>query len=286
MSLAFRVLAAVLFGCAVAAPVEAARIGILSNRFAAETAADFNARFTRHSFTGLDVSSSVPPLATLLADYDVILLFEDNVFVNSTAVGDRVAQFANAGHAVVLGTFYDQDRSDAIGGTTVPHGWGALETIDPNTTDGVGTAYAVRTLDPASIVRHPLTSGVTSLAALRGSPGPYAGGNEAKAGTHVVAAWVQANARGAVDPAIAYRRTGSACVIHIGIAPDYGVLPTFGTYGMDFGGDFYPAWRNAFDYGAIGCRAAPVPALSPWAFATLALSLLAFAAITMRRRSR
>ena len=285
MSSTLRLLAAVLVGCTLSLPAQAARIGVLSNRFAAETAADFGARIPTHVFTGVDVSTTVPTLATLLANYDVILLFEDNTFANSTSVGNRVAEFANAGRAVVLGTFYDQDRSDATGGMTVPHGWGALETIDPNTTDGFGTAYAVRTLDPASLVRHPLTSGVTSLSALRGNPGPYAGGNVAKPGTTVVAAWSQRNALGGIDPAIAYRKTGRACVIHIGIAPDYGVVPTFNTFGTDFAGDFYRAGRDAFDYGALGCRPSPIPTLSSWALAVLALALLGFAATAVRRRA-
>src|SRR5689334_22558667 len=241
---------------ALAVDAHAARVAILSNAWSAETAADYNAKIAGHVFTGIDVSATVPPLDVLLANYDVILLFEDRVFVNAPAVGNIVAQFANAGHAVVLGTFYDQDRSDAVGGTTLPHGWGDLESIDPNTTDGVGTAYAVRTLAPASIVPHPLTRGVTSLAALRGNPGPYAGGNDAKPGTVVVAAWAQPNLRGHVDPAIAYRQTGPACVIQIGIAPQYGVLTTFGTYGTDFAGDFYQVWSNAFDFAAAQCDAA------------------------------
>ena len=253
MSVAFRALAALVVACAFSATAHAARVAILSNAWSAETAADYNAKIGGHVFTGIDVSAAVPPLDVLLANYDVILLFEDRVFVNAPAVGDRVAEFANAGHAVVLGTFYDQDRSDAVGGTTLPHGWGDLESIDPNTTDGVGTAYAVRTLAPASIVAHPLTRGVATLSALRGNPGPYAGGNQAKPGTQVVAAWLQPNVRGGVDPAIAYRKTGPACIIHIGIAPQYGALPTFSTYGTDFGGDFYRVWKNAFDFGAASC---------------------------------
>jgi hypothetical protein len=257
-SSSFRVFAAIVVACTFSAAAHAARVAILSNAWSAETAADYNAKIAGHVFTGIDVTSSVPPLDALLANYDVVLLFEDRVFVNATAVGNRVAEFANAGRAVVLGTFYDQDRSDATAGTALPHGWGALEAIDPNTTDGVGTAYAVRTLAPASIVAHPLTRGVNTLAALRGNPGPYAGGNQAKAGTIVVAAWAQPNARGGIDPAIAYRQTGPACVIHIGIAPQYGVLKTFGTYGTDFSGDFYPAWRNAFDFAAANCEVATI----------------------------
>jgi len=254
-----RIAAAVLLSFAVAASAHAARVAVLSNAFSSETAANFNARMPGDTFTGIDVSSSLPSLDTLLANYDVILLFEDSVFANSPVVGNRVAAFAKAGRAVVLGTFYDQDRSDATGSSIIPHGWGDLEQIDPNTTDGVGTAYVVRTLDPARIVAHPLTQGVTSLSALRGSPGPYAGGNQAKPGTTVVATWAQPNARGLPDPAIAFRITGPACVIQIGIAAQYPVLATFGTYGTDFGGDFYQVWKNAFDFGAAGCPTGIVP---------------------------
>ena len=252
---------------ALAVDAHAARVAILSNAWSAETAADFNAKIVGHVFTGIDVSSKIPTLDTLLANYDAILLFEDTVFVNATAVGNRVADFANAGRGVVIGTFYDQDRSDATTGTALPHGWGALEAIDPNTTDGNGTAYAVRTLAASSLVASPLTRGVHSLAALRGSPGPYAGGNQAKPGTTVVAAWTQRNAHGGVDPAIAYRVTGEACVIEIAIAPQYAVLPKFNVYGIDFAGDFYRAWANAFDFAAAHCRS---PAIVPCDLAQIA----------------
>ncbi len=289
MSSTLRIAAAVLLGLAVAAPAQAARVAVVSDAFSSETAANFNAKIPNYTFTPIDVSSSVPSLDTLLANYDVILLFEDGVFANAPAVGNRVAAFAKAGRPVVLGTFYDQDRSDATSGATVPpaipHGWGDLETIDPNTTDGVGTAYSVRTLNAASILRHPLTRGVTALSALRGSPGPYAGGNQAKPGTIVVAAWSQPNARGLVDPAVAYRLTESACVIHIGIAPDYPVVPTYNTYGTDFAGDYYRVWKNAFDFAATGCDVNPVPTLSAWAYGVMALLLFAVAFAYLPKRT-
>jgi len=259
MSSLFRVLAAFVVGSLLATPSHAARVGILSNALADKTAADYSAKIPGNTFTAIDVSASLPTLDFLTTNFDVLLLFEDSVFANSTAVGSRVAEYANTGRAVVLGTFYDQDRSDAIGATTGPHGWGSLETIDPNTTDGVGTAYTVRTLAPATILSHALTQGVTSLAALRGNPGPYAGGNQAKAGTTVVAYWNQLNARGQPDPAIAYRVTANACVIHIGIAPQYGVVANFSTFGTDFSGDFYRVWSNAFSFGAVHCVGAIVP---------------------------
>ena len=79
------------------------------------------------------------------------------------AVGNTVAAFARTGRPVVLGTFYDQDRSDGPPEFT-PHGWGDLETIDPNVTDGVGTSYEPRTL--GSSVAHPLTVGVADYNSL------------------------------------------------------------------------------------------------------------------------
>ncbi len=225
---------------------EAANIAVLSNEYAAEAAADFNSQLTGHTFTGIDVSTTTPTLTELQA-YGAILLFEDGTFGNAQNVGNVVAQYANGSGAVILGTFYEQDRSDA------PYsgaGWGNLETIDPNTTDTRGCSYTANTLNAASIVPHPLTTGVTSL--FSGSSG-YSGGNQAKAGTVVLANWTNLNYLGNPDPAIAYRITGNACVIHIGIAPQYSA---YGAFGTAYGGNFYQIWQNAADFAVVGCNAA------------------------------
>jgi hypothetical protein len=182
----------------------------------------------------------------------------------------------------VLGTFYDQDRSD--GPTEFnPHGWGALESIDPNVTDGVGTSYEPRTL--GSSVAHPLTAGVSSLSAAK-----LAGGNQAKPATIVVATWAQKNARGNPDPAVAYRISGAACVIHIAIAPDY---PSVGVLNTDFGGDYYRLWRNAFDFAGNHCitGTANVPVNDAFAIPASSLPVLAamaalLAALGLRRLRR
>ncbi len=280
-------LAALLLGAMVlAGPAQAARIGVLSNKLATETAADFSAKVSGHTFTGVDLSLSVPTVASLTAAYDAILLFEDSTFANSPIVGANVAAFAQTGRAVILGTFYEQDRSDALVANS-PHGWGALETLDPNTTDGVGTPSVPRSLDIATLMPHPLTAGLTALTSAR-----FAGGNQAKPGTSVVARWAQPNARGQVDPAIAFRVTGAACVIHVAIAPHYSVIP--GAAG-EVGGDFYRAWRNAFDFGAGGCvynggTVPPdpniIPTLSGTMLALTALLLAGIAAASRRRRAR
>ncbi len=270
-------------------PAHAARVGVLSNIYAAATAADFAAKIPGHTFTGVDTFASVPTLPSLIGAYDVLLVFEDGRFLNSKAVGDVAADFANAGRPVVLGTFYDQDRSDsanpALTLIPVPGGWGALELIDPNTTDGIGVRTdgtgvpnLPRVLNAASIVPHALTKGVTALGATSG----FAGGNQAKAGTIVLANWTELNARGLPDPAIAYRLTGTTCVVQIGIAPDYavGIGPGYGS----FTGDFYPVWKNAFDFAAGSCGMSNnIPSLSNGGLALTALLVVAVA-FSQRRR--
>jgi hypothetical protein len=273
---------AVAFVVAVASTgAQAARVGVLANKNAQAVAADFTARIAGHTFTAVDLSTGTPSPATLIAAFDVILLFEDGLFEGSHATGDAVYQFAMAGHPVVLSTFYDQDRSDrTLGILGAPHGWGNLETIDPNTTDGLGTAYAARTLAPASIAEHPLTAGVHTLFA--DDSFGFAGGNQAKPGTTVLATWTQPNLNGRTDPAITLRKAFDVCVMQIGIAPDYA---SYGAFGTAYGGDFYQVWKNAFDYGGTHCGIdVIVPTLGDVALALTAVLLAALGAGALRRR--
>ena len=282
-----RVLIVFAAAAGVAAPAAAARIGILTNKYGTQTAADFNASMSRHTFTAVDTSAAIPTLAALTNAFDAILIFEDAAYGNATSVGNVAAAFANTGRPVVLGTFYDQDRSDAPA-VNSPHGWGALEQLDPNTTDGTGTPYAPRTLDTASMAVHPLTAGLKSLSSAK-----FAGGNQAKPGTTVVAWWKEPNAQGKPDPAIAYRITGAACIIQVAIAPNYPSTPDAAT---GYSGDFHRAWGNAFDFAAKACtastseaappEAAAIPTLSPLGLALTALLVGAGAVFQRRRRAR
>jgi hypothetical protein len=281
---AVRAVVAVSAALVLAAPAFAARVGVLSNKYAGQTAADFNARIPAHVFTPLDTSTTIPTLKALTDAFDVILVFEDSTFGNAPAVGNVAAAFANTGRAVVIGAFYDQDRSDGPA-ANAPHGWGALEQIDPNTTDGTGTPYAPRTLDTTTMAQHPLTGGLTSLSSAK-----FAGGNRAKPGTTVVAYWKEPNALGQPDPAIAFRMTGPACVIQFAIAPNY---PSIGAIGTDYSGDFLRAWKNAFDFAGNRCVAttgeattsdpATIPTLSQWGL-LLTIFLIGAAAALQRRR--
>ncbi len=279
---AVRALLAAVVLTAMALPADAARVGVLSNRLSTETAAEFANRIPAHTFKGIDTSSAVPSVQGLLDNYDVLLLFEDFTYANAPSVGKVAAAFANSGRAVVLGTFYEQDRSDAPA-VNNPNGWGALELIDPNTSDGRGTPYAPRTLDIDTLVPHALTRGIKSLTSAK-----WAGGNQAKPGTTVVAVWKEPNARGLPDPAIAYRITDKACVIHVAIAPNYPLLAS-----ADHTGDFHRAWANAFEFAgrhcvgdsfdAVGEEAVAIPTQSDWGLLLTAL-LLAGAAWSQRRR--
>ncbi len=269
----------------VVAPADAARVAVISNRYSAETAADFNVRIPTHKFTAIDTSTAVPSLKSLIDGFDLVLLYEDQTYANAPAVGNVVAAFANSGRVVVIGSFYDQDRSDATPFNS-PNGWGLLETIDPNTTDGIGTPGTPRTLNIATMQRHALTRGLTALGSAR-----YAGGNQAKPGTTVLAYWTELNARQKPDPAIAYRISGAACVIHIAIAPNY---PAIGIAGTDYSGDFHRAWKNGFDFAAAGCvgasidaignEATAIPTLSAWSLALTILLLGAVGFTTLRSR--
>ena len=280
---------------ALAMPAAAARIGVLSNQNAAATAADFAGRVTGHTFMPVETGTVTPPLASLVNSFDAILLFEDGLFTNAPNIGNVVAQFALTGRPVILGSFYEQDRSTTT--SVAASGWGALESLDPNVSDGFGTAYSARSLNPTSLVLHPLTYGVRTLTAHQ-----FAGGNQAKSGTIVLGRWTQPNAKGGHDPAIALRFTGQACVMHIAIAADYA---SYGAYGAIYGGDFYQLWQNAFDFAAAKCvvgnnqpvdsgalPAAPaqgtpaaVPALADGLLPLLSLLLALAALASLRRRT-
>jgi hypothetical protein len=80
--------------------------------------------------------------------------------------------------------------------------------------------------------------------------------------------------------------TGAACVIQIGIAPDYAV--GVGTGYGNFTGDFYQVWSNAFNFAANSCGASgskriSIPALSDGGLALSALLIVALA-FSQRRR--
>ena len=104
-AITFGALAALLAVTCLTPPAQAARVGILANRYATQTAADFGNRVPAHTFTGVDTSVVLPTLPTLLASYDVLLVFEDMTYANAPAVGNVAAAFEDevgVGHRGLL----------------------------------------------------------------------------------------------------------------------------------------------------------------------------------------
>lgn len=54
--------------------------------------------------------------------------------------------------------------------------------------------------------------------------------------TTVLAYWASPNYLEEPDPVVGYKYVGNSRLVHVSIAPHYGVIKTYGT---DFGGDFY-----------------------------------------------
>lgn len=209
---------------------------ILSNLYADTCALDFTLKIPDVDFAWMDVSTATPTYSNLSA-FDVVLLFEDGKFANAPSVGSAVHDYVMAGGNLVLGTFYEQERSDVI---FSPYGWGPLETIDPFTSDTQGCEYSNDTLNVASLIAHPITEGVQSLWCDQ-----YHGGVHAKADTVVVANWTGPNYLGEDCPLAGYRILDNGQrVVQISIYPNYADL----NLTADVGGDFFTLWANAIKW--------------------------------------
>jgi hypothetical protein len=194
--------------------------------FANDTAA-VSAMFT--SMPGVTRSTlfflNTAPTLGYLRQFDVILLFANGLFNQSTTLGNRIAEYVQAGGNVITATFYWQNRSDSSLEAT---GWGALEGIDPFSS-GTGQTYQAALLNATATVAHPLTSGVNVLT----STG-FRGAVTAKAGTTVVAQWNDGS------PLIGYRiLPWGSRMVAISLFPASGVAAT---------GDVVTLWRNAVSW--------------------------------------
>jgi hypothetical protein len=178
------------------------------------------------------------PGLNLLRQYDVVLLFTNGIFDETTALGDELAEYVGVGGNVVIGSFYWQGRSDS--GLTSP-GWGALEAIDPflgdidPLTGSAGATYTANDLNGNNIVAHPLTLGLTSLVSVAG----YSAGVLAKPTATVVASWTDG------APLVGYHILGAGQrVVAVSLFPAASV-PT------EVIGDVQVLWENAVTWAGI-----------------------------------
>lgn len=127
------------------------------------------------------------PTLDFLDDFEVVVVFMNGLFDESASLGNRLAKYVAEGGNVVTASFYYQGRSDSNLGSV---GWGALELLDPFTaridpiTGEGGATYETVSLDPNSVVAHPVTSFLNTL-----SSESFSSGVQAKADTQVLARW-------------------------------------------------------------------------------------------------
>jgi hypothetical protein len=171
------------------------------------------------------------PSLTYLRQFDVILLFANGLFDQSSVLGTRIRDYVQLGGNVITATFYWQNRSDSGLGAT---GWGPLESIDPFSS-GSGQTYQSATMNGSATVAHPLTTGLSVLA----STG-FRGAVTAKAGTTVVARWNDNS------PLIGYQVLPSGSrMVAVSLFP--------ASSGTAATGDVMTLWRNAVGWaGAAG----------------------------------
>ena len=185
---------------------------------------------------------SASPGIESLRSYDVVLLFQNGLFNESTELGGELAQYVQLGGNVVFGSFYWQGRSDSGLGSP---GWGALEGVDPFTAAGGGAAYTPSTL--GTVTPHPLTEGVKSL-----SSSGFRGGVATKSGTTVVAAWADG------VPLVGFREgTAGQRLVAVSLYPAHHAVG-------GVSGDYARLWQNAVVWaGQAGgpARTGPVPGL-------------------------
>lgn len=184
------------------------------------------------------------PGLNALRQYDVVLLFTNGIFDETTALGSELAQYIQAGGNLVIGSFYWQGRSDSGFGSP---GWGTLESFDPFTSDvdpftGKGGAtYTANALNGNNIVAHPLTLGVTSLTSLAG----YSAGVLAKPNATVVAYWQDG------APLVGYRVLGGGQrIVAVSLFPA-AAIPT------EVSGSVQVLWENAVTW--AGVAGGPIP---------------------------
>jgi hypothetical protein len=124
-----------------------------------------------------DVATTTPSLADL-SPYDAVMVFSDNDFADSTALGNVLADYVDAGGRVVVATFALNDDSIGLSGRISTGGYLPF-TAGPQSSDG---PFQLVKDQPAS----PLLAGVASF---DGGTSSYRAGVTLAPGSVLVAHW-------------------------------------------------------------------------------------------------
>jgi len=131
------------------------------------------------SVTGVMVSSSTPSLADML-NYDAILVYSDTSFNNGVLLGDRLADYMDAGGGVVVSTFafYGTTQGLSLRGRIQTAGYLPFN----GSSQSQGSPLTMSVLDPT----HAILDGVTSF---NGGSSSYRNNLTHKSGTDQIANW-------------------------------------------------------------------------------------------------
>ena len=197
------------------------------------TKAFFEANMIDITFDTFDTSTGAPSL-TFLEGFDCVLLMENGHTTYGPDVGAVIHDFVTISLGnVVYGTFIWQNWTTWGG-----YGWGAMEGICPMYEAG-GCEYTYDSLDMGTVVSHPVTDGITGLFA-----DSYRGGTATSTAGVTLGNWTNGT------PAISIDDTttgGRQCAISV-----FPAYENWGSYGSNFGGDFYLLIENAIKWCAGG----------------------------------
>ena len=165
-----------------------------------------------------------------LQGINVVLLFEDGIFSQSTLVGNLLYQYVMSGGNLVIGTFYWQDHTGSgFGGS-----WGDLEMIHPL----FRGSCDYRTESLGTTLNHPLTAGLTSLKTY------YRGGPDSLRNNATAVAWWSDG-----DVLIAFNKPGGTITM-VTTHPAENWWYEFRGSPDPVEGDFFKLWENALKWTA------------------------------------
>jgi hypothetical protein len=201
-------------------------------------------------FSSVDIywaQNGTPTLGELSA-YDSVLVWSNYTFYDNVALGDVLADYADAGGGVVLSTFCYYDSTGwNLAGRIMNDGYSPLNPV------GNSFAWAdLGTYDP----NHPIMQGVSAIS------GYFRDITTVDGGATLVASWADGN------PFVAVNTLGGGnSVVGIALFPDDQITGPTGDYPQLFG--------NALRYSAI-----PEPGL----VSMLGAGILALGGFALRRR--
>ena len=208
---------------------------VLGDEYAARVAADLAANTSGIQYSSWDYHVEGNPTVGDLGPFDVVLFYGyAGCPADSVGLGDVIYDwYDDGGVGLVLGTRYWRIVENCGGA-------GMLETIDA--LDPAGSPPVGESLDPTSVLPHPVTEDLFTLDSFR----EWHGAAQLAAGAANLASWADLNPDGTIGPVVGIRSEFGSRVVGVSMGPFYGLEDR----GDDYDGDFHPLWENAILWSA------------------------------------